>query len=124
MEKVRDFVVLHYHATEREDSPFWQHCRHMAIPDTLAQRIELFREKAYAYQLDQELFRVDSWSQVMLGQRITPRNYHHFARSISDAELVKYLSEFRKSVSQAVSQLPIHQDFVNRYCRSPLSVWG
>jgi tryptophan halogenase len=124
MERVRDFVVLHYHATEREDTPFWQHCRHMAIPDTLAQRIELFREKAYAYQLDQELFRVDSWSQVMLGQRIIPRNYHQIARTIEDAELVKYLADFRQSVSEAVARLPPHQEFVNRYCMSPLSVWG
>jgi tryptophan halogenase len=124
MEKTRDFIVLHYHATERDDSEFWKLCRNMPVPDTLAQRVQLFTENAYAYQGDSELFRVDSWVQVMLGQRIVPKQYHQFARVISEAELTKYLADFRNDVGRAVANLPPHQDFVNSYCRSPSSVWG
>jgi tryptophan 7-halogenase len=124
MEKTRDFVVLHYHATQRDDSPFWRHCRDMPIPDTLAHRIELFKENAYAFQGDSELFRVDSWTQVMLGQRIQPRAYHHAARILGDEELKKFLSEYRASIAQTVARMPVHQDFVNQYCRASNSVWN
>jgi tryptophan halogenase len=124
MEKTRDFVVLHYHATERDDSPFWRHCRDMAIPDSLAQRIDMFRQSAYAYQADAELFRVDSWTQVMLGQRIVPRTYHPAARLLSAEELTKFLSEYRASIQQVVARMPSHQDFVNQYCKASESVWN
>jgi tryptophan halogenase len=124
MEKTRDFVVLHYHATQRDDTPFWRHCRDMPIPDSLTHRVRLFRENAYAFQGDSELFRVDSWTQVMLGQRIEPNTYHPAARLIGDQELVKYLAEFRASVAQTVARLPVHQDFVNQYCKAADSVWA
>jgi tryptophan halogenase len=124
IEKTRDFVVLHYHATEREDSAFWRHCRHMQIPDSLAHRIALFRENAFAFQGEAELFRVDSWSQVLLGQRVMPKAYHHFARSMNSNDLLKYLSDFRQSIGQTVARMPIHQDFVNQYCKAEQSVWN
>jgi tryptophan halogenase len=124
MEKTRDFVILHYHATQRDDSPFWRHCRDMQIPESLAQRIALFRENAYAFQADSELFRVDSWTQVMLGQRIMPKAYHHAARILSPQELVNFLAEFRGSIAQVVGRMPKHQDFVNQYCKANSSVWN
>jgi len=124
MEKTRDFIVLHYHATERDDTPFWRHCRDMAIPDTLAHPIELFRESAYAFQAADELFRVDSWSQVMLGQRIMPRTYHPAARLLSEPDLSRFLADFRAAISQTVARMPIHQDFVNQYCKASNSVWN
>jgi tryptophan halogenase len=124
MEKTRDFVVLHYHATQRDDTPFWRHCRDMPIPDSLAQRIDMFKQTAYAYQGDGELFRVDSWSQVMLGQRIMPRTYHPAARLLTAEELTKFLAEYRASILQVVARMPGHQDFVNQYCKASNSVWN
>jgi tryptophan halogenase len=124
MEKTRDFVVLHYHATQRDDSAFWRHCRDMPIPDSLAHRIELFRQTAYAFQGDSELFRVDSWTQVMLGQGIKPRTYHPAALIPGAQDLTKYLADFRASVAQTVARMPAHQDFVNQYCKAENSVWN
>jgi tryptophan halogenase len=124
MEKTRDFIVLHYHATERDDTPFWRHCRDMPIPDSLAHRIELFRESAYAFQGADELFRVDSWSQVMLGQRITPQSYHPATRLLSQQDLTKFLADYRSAITQTVARMPLHQDFVNQYCRASNSVWN
>jgi tryptophan halogenase len=124
MEKTRDFIVLHYHLTQRTDTSFWKHCKDMAIPDTLMHRIELFKESAYAFQGDSELFRVDSWTQVMLGQRIMPKSYHHAARIPSDPELTKFLADYRASIAQTVERMPVHQDFVNQYCKSSNSVWN
>ena len=118
-EKLRDFIVLHYHATQREDTPFWRYCKHMEIPDSLARRIELFKEGAHAFQVEGELFRVDSWVQVMLGQGITPRHYHPSARTLSGQELEKVLSGLRGSVRDTVAKLPSHQEFIDRYCKAP-----
>jgi tryptophan halogenase len=118
VEKIRDFIVLHYHATQRDDTPFWNHCRTMDIPESLQHRISLFREHAHAYQADGELFFVDSWVQVMLGQRIVPEQYHHFAKMMSDTDLQKFLSGLKGSINQAVAAMPSHQDFVDRYCRA------
>jgi tryptophan halogenase len=117
IEQIRDFVVLHYHATERDDSEFWRYCRTMSIPDSLRRRIDLFEQAAYAYQADGELFRVDSWTEVMLGQRIRPRHYHHAARTIAAAELNRLLSDARTSIRDSVARLPTAQEFIERYCK-------
>ncbi|HUQ10716.1 MAG TPA: tryptophan 7-halogenase, partial [Steroidobacteraceae bacterium] len=124
MEKTRDFVVLHYHATQRDDSAFWRHCRDMPIPDSLRHRIEMFRETAYAWQADAELFRVDSWTQVMLGQGIRPKTYHPAARVLPDPDLTKFLADYRAAIAQTVARMPVHQDYVNQYCRASNSVWN
>jgi tryptophan 7-halogenase len=118
LEKIRDFIVLHYHATERDDTPFWRHCRTMQIPDTLAQRIALFEEGAYAYQAEGELFRVDSWTQVMFGQGIMPRHYNQVTQALSREELSRVLNSMRSEISQAVSTMPSHQQFIDRYCKA------
>ena len=117
LEKIRDFIVLHYHATQRGDSPFWNYCRTMDVPDTLLHRIQLFRRNAQAFQKDGELFRVDSWVQVMLGQGIMPEGYHHIAQLMSDEALGKFLNGLRAMVAQNVAKLPAHQGFVDAYCK-------
>jgi tryptophan halogenase len=115
---IRDFIVLHYHATERDDSDFWRHCRNMTIPDTLKERIELFREHAHAYQDSHDLFRVDSWVQVMLGQRQNPASYHHVARLMPEARLREALSSLQGNISRAVAGMPSHGEFLQRYMAS------
>jgi tryptophan halogenase len=118
LEKIRDFIILHYKLTQRTDSPFWQRCRDMAIPDSLTHRIELFRDNAHAYQLADELFRIDSWVQVMLGQRLEPKGYHHLARLMSDKQLSQSLEALKSSIAKAVHRMPNHQDFVDSYCKT------
>lgn len=118
MEKVRDFIVLHYHATQREDTPFWRHCRQMPIPDSLAQRIALFRDEGYAYQEDGELFRVDSWTQVMLGQGIRPRRHHRLPALMRDEEMRAMFAQLSGGIRETVSRMPTHQAFIDRYCKA------
>jgi tryptophan 7-halogenase len=117
IEKVRDFIILHYHTTDRDDTPFWRYCKDMDIPESLARRIELFKEGGHAYQADGELFRVDSWIQVLLGQGVVPKSYHPSARAMKDHELSQALIGMRSQVSQTVAKLPRHQDFINSYCK-------
>ncbi|MBR0552036.1 tryptophan halogenase family protein [Stakelama marina] len=116
LEAVRDFIILHYHLTERTDSSFWEHCRTMDIPDTLASRIELFREGAQAYQASDELFRVDSWLQVMLGQRLDPQGYHHMGQIMPRERLRDVLDGLRADIAAAVDAMPAHEEFLRGYC--------
>jgi len=120
LEKIRDFIILHYNATERDDSSFWRYCRDMEIPESLAHRIALFKETGRAYQSDGELFRVDSWTQVMLGQGIVPERYHQLARAMSDNELQQFLNSLQSTIGQKIESLPDHQTFVDHYCKSSL----
>tara|TARA_R110002012_G_scaffold61745_3_gene161981 strand:+ start:1080 stop:2579 length:1500 start_codon:yes stop_codon:yes gene_type:complete len=121
LEKIRDFIVLHYKLTERDDSDFWRARRDMPVPDSLAQRISLFRENGLAYQATDDLFRVDSWLQVMLGQRLKPKGYHHMGHLMTDDQLMTALGGLEANISKAVSQMPSHQDFIDQYCAVPES---
>jgi tryptophan 7-halogenase len=116
LEKIRDFIILHYHQTERDDSPFWNRCRTMAIPDSLQARIDLFRENAHAYQAGDDLFRIDSWVQVLLGQRVTPKSFHHLAQLMPPEHLDRALADLKSGIAGALSGMPSHQAFLDNYC--------
>lgn len=116
LEKIRDFIILHYKQTERDDSPFWRYCKDMEIPGTLQQRIDLFRKNAQAFQKENELFRVDSWTQVMLGQRLEPESYHRFVDIMPAEDLRRFLESMKRMINEKVSSLPSHHAFVSQYC--------
>lgn len=115
-ETIRDFIILHYHLTERDDNPFWQHYRTMEIPESLAHRMALFKENGYAWLDDVGLFRVDSWVQVMMGQGITPKQHHKGSCVLPTQGLKEQLAALRKMIENSVSQLPEHADFIKTYC--------
>ena len=114
--QIRDFLILHYKATGRRDSEFWRYCADMPIPDSLEQKIELFRETGRVFRRNEELFAENSWVQVMMGQGIMPRAYHPIATKLSDAELAKLLGTIRDNVAQTVDGLPDHEAYVAHYC--------
>lgn len=116
IEKIRDFIILHYHVTERDDSEFWREYRNMKVPDTLACRIDAFRERAHVWRDSNELFGEDSWIQVMVGQGIEPKRYHHLPRVMSDHDLRRLLADIKHAIAREVEQMPKHHEFVNRYC--------
>jgi len=123
-ERVRDFIILHYCATQRDDSPMWKHCASMSLPDTLAQKIELFRTRAQIWHRDSELFRTDSWLHVMLYQGIKPEHYHYLASAMPDADLARFLENIRTTIGQAVDRMPTHQEFVDHYARASDEIWN
>jgi len=116
MEQIRDFLILHYHATERGDSPFWRQCRDMAVPDTLRHRTQLFRETGRMFRKNDELFAENSWVQVMMGQGITPRAHHPIAAKLRADELARFLGGIRDGVAKTVAGMPEHGAYVARYC--------
>jgi tryptophan halogenase len=117
LEGIRDFIILHYHLTER-DEEFWRECRTMDIPSSLAERIALFRDGGYAYQAADELFRVDSWVQVMLGQRLLPRSHHAIGELMPPEPLRQALASMAANIDAAVAKLPQHQAYLERFCAS------
>ena len=115
---IRDFIILHYHVTDRDDSPFWRYCRSMDIPETLRHRIELFKSSARTVRIPDDIFLENSWVQVMFGQGITPESYHSIVDTMSDAELKNFLNGLKSSVAGTVKKLPSHAEFIERYCRA------
>jgi len=120
LERVRDFIILHYHLNERPE-PFWAARRDMPIPDTLVERIALFTEGAQAYQGGDDLFRVASWVQVMLGQRLTPRDHHRLGSIMGGPQLAGVLTNIRSTIADAVARMPTHQQFLDRYLVAPVT---
>ena len=92
-ERVRDFIILHYHATQRDDSEFWRYCRNMEIPDTLRQKMDLYRSHGRIFREGYELFADMAWLQVMHGQGIRAESYHPLADLPSEAQVEEYLGQ-------------------------------
>ncbi|MCH9693536.1 MAG: tryptophan 7-halogenase [Gammaproteobacteria bacterium] len=113
---IRDFIILHYHVTERTDSEFWRRCREMRIPDSLQHRLELFRDTGRVFETAGDIFGENSWVQVMLGQGIQPESYHPIVDMMNEQELRQFMMIQAQNVDRVLSQLPTHQDFINRYC--------
>ncbi|SEW23627.1 tryptophan halogenase family protein [Luteibacter sp. 329MFSha] len=117
-ERIRDFLVLHYKATTRDDSPFWNHCRTMEIPDSLQANIDLFRHSGRFFRNGEEMFGAVSWIQVMIGQGIMPTGYNPLVDQMPDDDLPKFLNSVREIVSKNVDLMPTHQQFIDRECRA------
>ena len=116
MLQIRDFLILHYKATERQDSDFWRTVAGMSVPESLTQKIELFRETGRVFRRNEELFQENSWVQVMMGQRILPTAYHPIAAKLTDEELRRFLATIRDQIARTVASLPEHHAYVARYC--------
>jgi tryptophan halogenase len=117
-ERVRDFLILHYHATEREDSPFWDYCRTMPIPDSLREAIALFRSDGRYFRNGEDFFALPSWVQVMLGQRIVPQTYHPIVDEMPEDRLLEQVEGMRTSLAQAVATMPSHEEWIDRYWKA------
>ncbi|MGQ3049886.1 MAG: tryptophan halogenase family protein [Niveispirillum sp.] len=118
-EQIRDFLILHYNATERDDSDFWNYCRTMQIPDSLRHKIDLFRARGRIARFDGQLFAEASWLAVFLGQGVDPLGYDPMADIMAAGELQQRLSRHRDYVQRAVATMPAHRDFIDRHCKAP-----
>ncbi|WP_230480868.1 tryptophan halogenase family protein [Sphingomonas sp. Leaf21] len=105
---IRDFIILHYHATARDDSPFWNHVRTMPLPETLSRKIALFREKGRIFRYEDELFATPSWVAVLLGQGVTPEGYDPVIDALDDDRVLSALRQMRQATAAAVAALPPH----------------
>jgi tryptophan halogenase len=115
---IRDFLILHYHANGR-DEPLWRACRDMAIPDSLARKIALFRASARIFRVEEELFTEPGWLQVMVGQGIDPEGHHPLADGLPREQLADFLSLAERHAAYVAGRMPAHEDFIARHCAAP-----
>ena len=114
-ETIRDFIILHYHVNERDDSEFWRAMREMTIPDRLAQKIAAFKETAAIFNEQNDMFRDASWVQVMMGQGLSPVDYHGAVNAMDKQTLLSAMQQIHQAKQQPVSKLLGHDEFIQRY---------
>ncbi len=115
-ERIRDFLILHYYATERRDSPFWQYCGNMQIPEQLADNIRLFQDSGRFFRNADELFAIQSWVQVMMGQHLVPHGYHPAVDLTPEDEVIELVAGVRNVIARCVEAMPPHEQFIARFC--------
>ncbi|KJS36125.1 MAG: tryptophan halogenase [Hyphomonas sp. BRH_c22] len=118
LDHIRDFIILHYHLTNRNDTDFWNHVRTMDIPDTLRHRMQLFRDTGRTFRANDELFAENSWTQVMLGQGILPESHHPVVDMMTPDEVRLFLNHITENVRRTVADLPVHDDYIKKYCNA------
>lgn len=111
-EAIRDFIILHYHQTTREDTPFWKHVRNMEIPESVQRKIDSFSESGHLYRIDDELFTEVGWLQVMLGQGVRPRQYNALADTLTKEQVDEYLQNLRSILTGTVKRLQPYPEFL------------
>ena len=115
-EQIRDFIILHYKATERTDSAFWNHCRTMEVPESLQRKIDLYRAGGRIFRDNNELFGEISWLQVMHGQRIRAQTYHPLSSVRPAAEVDEMLDDVKRVIGKCVDIMPTQAQFIAQHC--------
>jgi tryptophan 7-halogenase len=123
-EDVRDFVVLHYKATRRDDTPFWDRCRTMEVPDTLARKMDLFRAKGRLFREGRELFATTSYVAVCLGQHVVPTEYEPAVDALDEGKVADALEQMRHGYLDTAERLPTHGDFLRQAALSPFATFA
>ena len=116
---VRDFIIAHYKVTDREDTEFWRYLKHMDVPDSLAERLALFESSARFFQHGKaELFREESWVQVLIGQGLRMR-YDPMVDMIDAGELARFMDDMVEVIADVAGAMPTQQSFIDRHCKAP-----
>ncbi|SET10818.1 tryptophan halogenase family protein [Thalassotalea agarivorans] len=114
LERIRDFIILHYKVNERSDSDFWQQCQRMEIPESLAKRITLFKETGKIYRDVDELFTEVAWQQVMIGQGIIPQDHHPLVDGLTQKQMEDLIDSLKTLIARDVAKMPTHDEFLKQ----------
>jgi tryptophan halogenase len=114
--RIRDFLILHYHATERDDSPLWEYCRHMTIPDSLREKMDLFRARGQVTITGEETFQETAWAAIFIGQNVIPRRHDPMIDGLDVENLKRGMQHRRTAIRKAAESMPMHGDFLKRTC--------
>ncbi|UZJ44480.1 tryptophan 7-halogenase [Marinimicrobium sp. C6131] len=117
--RIRDFLIAHYHITQRDDSEFWNYCRTMDIPETLKQKMNHYRKNGRIFRTNEELFNETSWLEVMHGQGLKAEGYHPIVDTLSKDEIARRLESIRSVINKSVEYMPMHSEFIAKHCAAP-----
>jgi tryptophan halogenase len=117
-ESIRDFIVMHYKLTARDDSAFWRHCAAMPIPDSLRHQIELFRSSGRVAILDRDGFAEPSFISILFGLGVEPQAWDPFIDRIDEQALRTHFARLRHAVAATVGGMPGHADYIARHARA------
>lgn len=113
-ERIRDFIILHYKLNQRGDTDFWKQCQRMDIPDTLSQRIDLFKKTGKVFREQEDLFTEVAWKQVMIGQRANPEDYHPLVETLSTEQIKDLMANLKTLINRTVDKMPTHEEFLQK----------
>jgi tryptophan halogenase len=123
-ERIRDFLILHYHQTARDDTPFWRYVRDMEIPASLEEKLEMFRHRGFVHRYKDGLFSPASWIAVAIGQGIRPRHYDRQIDALSLDTVLEQIRDMKTRIKLNVDELPTHEEFLRDYCFDPAAAKG
>jgi len=115
-EQIRDFLISHYKVTERNDTPYWDYCQNMEVPESLQRKIDLFASRGRIFRENEELFNRYSWLAVFVGQGLTSRGYDANASIFSDAELKQRMHDIKRVIKANAGMIPAHDEYIKKYC--------
>ena len=119
-DEIRDFLVLHYKATTRDDTPFWDYCRTMTVPESLRERMALFESRGRILSNSEDLFGEQNWLQVMFSQGLRPRAYHPAVDQRSAQDIARFVGNIEQVVGKCTGVMPLHDDFIAAHCAANL----
>ncbi|MEH0195235.1 tryptophan halogenase family protein [Caulobacter sp. CCNWLY153] len=122
VDRIRDFVILHFHATRRDDTDYWRYLSSMTVPDSLARRMELFAHRGRWFPSEYDLFHEPNWLAVLLGQGIVPEEWDPLVDSLPEDQVRQRLSHLSALIARTAEAMPDHAEFVARYCGAPQGV--
>lgn len=114
--RIRDFIVLHYKSTARQDTEFWRYCQQIKLSEELQQKMDMYQQTGRIFRVDDELFNETSWLAVMNGQGITPNSYHPLVNRMEQAEIERRLQHVKSVVAQSSDIMPDHHDYIRQHC--------
>ena len=123
-ERIRDFIILHYKATERRDTPYWRAVAAANIPETLQRRLDLFRANGRVFREPADMFAEESWLFVLLGKGVRPQAPDPLAL-IDPVQVSRaFLDDVESVVARCVAQMPTHEQTLgqlSQIARRPLA---
>jgi tryptophan halogenase len=117
-EEVRDFIILHYCTSNRDDSDFWRWCQNMPVPESLSEKIRLFRERGHLEHTSGKFFSCDSWCSIFEGMKIRPQKYHPLIDGFNSQGLANTLNENVESIRSTVIKMPSHNEYIQANCKA------
>ena len=118
-ERIRDFLILHYHLNQRDDAELWRYCRNMEIPESLQEKITLFKHRGYVDTYKYGLFSLPSWISVFTGQNLIQQGFNPLVSKVTTDVVSQKLNELQLEIAETLSNADTHKTFIAQYCPTP-----